>query len=185
MNPVLPVLHLVAAHGQKRDQKPLGIRFRDPVKVLVDDALDGGTGAAELLLQAFRLDEAEFFLRLPETGEIALQRHRLDAEDIDVAALLRRRRRRDRVEALQGTFEARSKQHDEVIGWLCDEFLGAHAHRGERDLELATGVGELGGALGAVEGVRNLGFAAGEGNAIGEKPDHRNRRDGNDAGADR
>ena len=90
----------------------------------------------------------------------------------------------DDIEAMQRAVMVLPEQIDQVVARLRCEFLGAHPHRGQRDLEFAAGVGEHGRLLRALEGVVDLGLARREGDAVGEKSDHRDDRQRDDAGAD-
>ena len=72
-----------------------------------------------------------------------------------------------------------------IVRGMRDEFHGGGAHHQQSGLEIAAGVGHLGVLLDDVEGTPDLGVAGHEGDAGGEKPDHRNNAECDDAGANR
>ena len=103
----------------------------------------------------------------------------------DLVALRGVDRGGDRVEALGGELVAGPEGGDLLVGGLRHEILGSHLHARQGGLNFAARIGEHRRARDALEGVPDLGLAAGEGQAVGQKADDRDHRDGGDAAAHR
>ena len=134
-------------------------------------------------MQTLRLGKAKLFLLVDEVAEAAFEGLDLYAQDADIGALIRIGGRFDDVEAMQSGVVIGAEQIDKIVTGLRSEFLGAHPHGGERDLEFAAGVGEYVGLLCALEGGVDLGLARGERDAVGEKSQHRDDRQRDNTGA--
>ena len=180
---ILSVLDLVAAHSQERDQKLLRLRLRDPTQILIDQTFDRGAGPVQPFVQALGLGKAELFLLVNQVAEAAFERLHLHAQDADIGALIRIGGRFDDLEAMQRGVVVGAEQIDKIVTGLRREFLGAHPHGRERDLEFAAGVGEYGRLLCALEGGVDLGLAGRESDTVGEKSNHRDDRQRDNAGA--
>ena len=74
---------------------------------------------------------------------------------------------------------------DQLLARSQGEVARPHAHLDQHAAKLAADLGEVGGAVGGAEGVLDLAFTGRVGDAVGHEPDHRDRRQHDDAGANR
>ncbi len=180
-----PILDLVAAHGQERQRQIGAIDVSDPGQIVMDDVLDRVAGGDETGGDALGLTVAQRFLLADQAVEAGFEVAHGDAQRQDRVLVRRGERGLNAVEAGHCHRLAAVEVLDLGVGRMRDEISRRRAHDEETGFEIATGVRHFGIAMHRLEGVTDLGVTGQISDAVGEKADHRNDAEQDDAGADR
>ena len=128
---------------------------------------------------------AERFLLVDQAFEAGLEVAHGDAQRRDHVLCGGAERGGDAVERFHRQLLAVGEIRNLLVGRPRDIFGRRRAHDQEAGLEIAAGIRHPGVALHAVEGAADFGVADHKRDAVGEKSDHRNDAEHDDAGANR